>query len=472
MPDDNILRIFISYARSDGRVLALRLNDDLRSAGLAVWLDTSEVAGGANFALQIEKAIDECDVVLALLSEGSYRSEYCRQEHMRALRKGRRVIPLLVQGRADIPLYFESLNFLDFSMLERYDSALRDLLSDLTAGRAFRPQQAEPREKALSTLYKAVPAQKVSAGEKRDAGAFRRYVSELRREPWLGARYWWPYFLFLCLDMPEAADVLKMDEIVSPSYVGANSGRWDDLVRLYFRPRLPEAWHAEGVRPIAQRRGTPCSMPVYLLFDLEAILCLPDVRFSAGDPAQTKKTYAAANAFSELPFELIYHDGSVRPDQRDEIMQSRRAQVLVPDRLSLEGLQFIWCRSQAEYETLRHLVPAEVWQRWRDKVTASPDYALFHRRWAFVDDALLGDESITLRFNRAADSFGPFEARLTLTDAKEKPFFTWTETDFLTSEDLRLRLPEPAAEAYEVRFYLDDTLAYANRWQPGVDGLL
>ena len=94
----NDLRIFISYAREDGRELAIRLRDDLTSSGYSVWLDVSEIAGGASWSQEIEEAIEGCDIALALLSHASYNSPYCRAEQMRAIRKGKRLIPVNVTG--------------------------------------------------------------------------------------------------------------------------------------------------------------------------------------------------------------------------------------------------------------------------------------------------------------------------------------------------------------------------------------
>ena len=59
----------------------------------------------------IERAIERCEVVLALVSEGSYSSEICRAEQLRALRKGKRVIPLLAHAKAERPLHLEHLNY-------------------------------------------------------------------------------------------------------------------------------------------------------------------------------------------------------------------------------------------------------------------------------------------------------------------------------------------------------------------------
>jgi TIR domain-containing protein/NB-ARC domain-containing protein len=128
-------RAFISYARKDSRDLALRLRDNLQAAGYEAWIDTSEIAGGASWSHEIEQAIERCDVALALLSAGSFGSEICRAEQLRALRKGRRVIPLLVQAEAERPLHLEHLNYCDFSNTAQYKEKFQALLTDIATGK-------------------------------------------------------------------------------------------------------------------------------------------------------------------------------------------------------------------------------------------------------------------------------------------------------------------------------------------------
>ncbi|MCA9892596.1 MAG: toll/interleukin-1 receptor domain-containing protein, partial [Anaerolineae bacterium] len=135
------LNIFISYGRRDGRELALRLRNDLQRLGHSVWLDTNEIPGGANWAQQIEQAIEHCDVTLALISHASYESQWCRAEQLRSLRKGKRIIPLRLQGDAEVPLTLEHLNHLDFTELGRYEALFRDLVSDMLSGTAFNPRE-------------------------------------------------------------------------------------------------------------------------------------------------------------------------------------------------------------------------------------------------------------------------------------------------------------------------------------------
>jgi hypothetical protein len=69
--------IFVSYARKDAATLAARLCDDLTKQGFDVWLDTGagRIPGGAGWTIKIAEGIDRSEVILALLTPGSYVSE-------------------------------------------------------------------------------------------------------------------------------------------------------------------------------------------------------------------------------------------------------------------------------------------------------------------------------------------------------------------------------------------------------------
>ncbi|MDJ0784773.1 MAG: TIR domain-containing protein [Desulfosarcinaceae bacterium] len=126
--------IFISYARSDGANLARRLRRDLEDRGHVPWLDTAAIDGGSSWSRAVEDAIDNCDVALALMSDGAFASDVCRAEQMRLLRKEKRLIPLLVSGNADRQLHLEHLNYRDFSHTGNYEQAFEQLLEDIAGG--------------------------------------------------------------------------------------------------------------------------------------------------------------------------------------------------------------------------------------------------------------------------------------------------------------------------------------------------
>ena len=103
-------RIFISYARKDGAALAQRLQSDLTKQGFNAWLDIQRLRAGATWTKEIEVALDQAKYVLVLLTHGSYVSEICRSEQLRALRKGTCVIPIRGQTDTDIPLHLEAVS--------------------------------------------------------------------------------------------------------------------------------------------------------------------------------------------------------------------------------------------------------------------------------------------------------------------------------------------------------------------------
>src|SRR4051812_47910633 len=136
--------VFISYARKDGTEIATRLLGDLKREGFTVWLDKREIAGGTTWTKEIEEALDNADVVVALLTSGSYASEICRAEQLRALRQGKCVIPLRAQAAGEIvPLHLETRNYRDFTT--SYDASFRALLGDI-AGRKGVELKEEFRE--------------------------------------------------------------------------------------------------------------------------------------------------------------------------------------------------------------------------------------------------------------------------------------------------------------------------------------
>ncbi len=454
--------VFISYAREDGRTLALRLRDDLLAAGHQAWLDTSEIQGGADWARHIEDAIEHCDVLLALLSEASYTSEYCRAEQMRAQRKGKRIIPVLVQPDAERPIYLEHLNYFDFSNDALYETKLQVLLGDIAqrpvvAARAAKPAAFIPAQRERP----AVP----TLDEKPDADAFSKHLERLREETWLGGRYWWPYFLFYVADLETVVDILKTGTL-SAAQDDINTDRWKDFVHLDFRPRTPALWRKEGIRPANKRQNGQLHLPVYLMFDFEAIIRRADSRFSEGDIYRLRKSSKKASDFRRLPFEQIYHDSWFAAEERDEIMMRRQAVVLVPEQLDLEHLRHVWCRSAAERDTLRALLPSGKWSRWQDKVTTRTDFNLFNRKWAYVEEAELGAGRLALRFNPCEDDCGEFKLRVEAQETGGRKH-TWNEDEFVPGDayqlDVSMLNPE---RGYTLRVYLDDALAYAGKFVP------
>ena len=126
MTSPNDTHVFISYAHKDGAELAQRLCQDLQTK-FDVWLDKDRLTGGSTWSQEIEDNLDRSDVVLVLLSAGSFASEVCRGEQLRSLRHNKCVIPLSVQADADRPVYLEAKQYVDFSEDATYSLRLEAL---------------------------------------------------------------------------------------------------------------------------------------------------------------------------------------------------------------------------------------------------------------------------------------------------------------------------------------------------------
>ncbi|MBX3065511.1 MAG: DUF4433 domain-containing protein [Anaerolineae bacterium] len=324
--------------------------------------------------------------------------------------------------------------------------------------------------------------------EKPDAQAFLAHLQALRKSDWLGSeRTWWTRYAFHFTDVRNAVSIFKRGELLSRQqlikesidFVDAASSeviqhthmRWKDFVRLYFRPRTPTLYANEGFSPSSNpnKYNARCPVPIYFLFNLEKLLCQADSRFSDGNLASnSSNVYASGNDFVSLPFPYIYHDSRISEELKKEITNRKNAEVLVPARLSLEDLEIIWCRSQAEYETLRQLLGEVLWSTWKDKVTAIAERPLFFRNWVYVESALLSSTKIVINLHEPSNKydFGRFHLKIEITESSTGLIYEAETSDFVFSQsqlsyDLS-NLLDP--NHYSVSFYIDNCLAYSNSY--------
>jgi len=159
MPGLNSTKVFVSYAHVDGAELAQHLVRDLADGGLEPWLDTQRLHGGAIWTKEIEDALDQAEVILALLTRGSYASEICRAEQLRSLRKGKCVIPLLAEIGADIPLHLEAKQYLNFTVATGYLQQFENLLKSISdrAGVVLKAEYRTTHNNAPALPEKFVP---------------------------------------------------------------------------------------------------------------------------------------------------------------------------------------------------------------------------------------------------------------------------------------------------------------------------
>ncbi len=326
----------------------------------------------------------------------------------------------------------------------------------------------------------------ITTNQKRDAELFRRRLVVLQQRSRLGARRWWPHYLYHFADLSNVVSILKRGELLSRAAVATEQGefsdsaspdvidqtdeKWKHYVRFYFRPRTPTLYRNEGFRPLKRRvlGGAHCPAPVYLFFDIEEILCREDSAFSYGSLARPETlVYSTAAEFEALPFDLVYHDARFEKEERDSIIFHRHAEVIVPERIGLESLRYVWCRSEAEYETLRYLLPAEVLAAWGDKIGVRTDYTLFNREWVYVERAALDAERVIFTFNppRSSLDAGPFDLRVKVVESATGNTYNFRQLNAELTRPLAVELSALRRPLeYSVTLYLEGHIAYAGEF--------
>ena len=314
-----------------------------------------------------------------------------------------------------------------------------------------------------------------------------RFLSDLKKADWLGStRGWWPGYVFHFTDILNAVSILKRGALfsrhevqrlglmttdnASQEIIGSTDDEWKEYVRLYFRPRTPTQFRNEGFRPLERRwHGAHCPVPIYFLFDSGKVLSRADSQFSDGNLASNPNVFSDIADLEEIPFRHVYHDSPIPGDLKPKITFHRNAEVLVPKRMGLGALRFIICRSQAEYETLLHLLPESVRRRWGRKILQDNRNHLFVKRWTYVKSVELHSTHIVLHFNRARNRLdqGLFHAHVSITDTLSgKTLGVWSDQDFVANNSsLSLNLVNGPYLDYSARLLLNGHIAYADRYQ-------
>jgi TIR domain len=163
-------QIFISYRREDSAASAGRVYDRLngRFPSNRIFIDVDNIAPGVDFVKAIEKSVGSCDVLISIVGkhwltatdeDGKRRldntDDFIRLEIATALKRGIRVIPVLVDGAlmprsGDLPDELKSLIRLQALKVsqDRFRSDSEPLLT--AVGQALKEARDERRKRGLT----------------------------------------------------------------------------------------------------------------------------------------------------------------------------------------------------------------------------------------------------------------------------------------------------------------------------------
>ncbi|MDX1991950.1 MAG: toll/interleukin-1 receptor domain-containing protein [bacterium] len=104
--------IFISYSRKDSE-FAHNLADQLETAGFKVWIDVNDIVPNDEWVRRIEKAVEDCDALVVVLSRSARDSEWVERETLLAMDRRKPVYPALIE-EMPLPLHLINRQFVDF----------------------------------------------------------------------------------------------------------------------------------------------------------------------------------------------------------------------------------------------------------------------------------------------------------------------------------------------------------------------
>ena len=158
--------VFLSHNAKD-KPRVRKLAEQLKKAGVRVWLDEWAIKAGDIIALKVEEGLEQSRVLLLCISPAALASGWVAQERSTAIHRdpanaGRRFIPLLL-GDCDLPDTLAKYKYVDFR--EESETAFADVLS------ACRPEtesvapapQPETRTQAATKKSKSVKPRQESS---------------------------------------------------------------------------------------------------------------------------------------------------------------------------------------------------------------------------------------------------------------------------------------------------------------------
>lgn len=314
----------------------------------------------------------------------------------------------------------------------------------------------------------------------KDNEAIRIKLEELENKRLNGGRNWLPKYLYHFTDVKNAASILTegsiysrlkakgaglmLNDNASSEIISGTDLHKQSFVRLFFRPKTPTQYHNEGVKSIndPSRLNAHCPVPVFLLFDAYTLLTDKLTSFSNGNLASEGVLIdKTTNFYLSLPFEKIYHEGILSEENKRELIFHRQAEVLYPEQMTLQNLKFIICRSQAELETLRYLMPDFQRAQYSGKMKADNIGNFFFKNRTYINKVSLIGSELQISFNYPEKY--PYTLEITINDL--------AETVIYQSKAINTTL-EPAVSISKKEFLkfdylmieirLDDNLVYRN----------
>lgn len=139
MGNEKQRKTFLSYSRAN-KDFAIKLAKELKAEGFHVWLDQLDIPAGARWDREVEKALEECEIFMIILTKASIDSENVLDEIGYAVDNGKRFLPVMLEN-CNVPLRLRRFQYVDFTTknfdegVESAKELLRSLIEQPTIPR-------------------------------------------------------------------------------------------------------------------------------------------------------------------------------------------------------------------------------------------------------------------------------------------------------------------------------------------------
>ena len=122
--------VFISYSRDDKALVLPFVKQISKAVKRDCWMDMKGIESGVEFEEVIMKAIDECQIVLFMLSDSSLKSQWTKREVYYAESQQKRIVPVLVNGdklRGWFQFHFGNVDYINIRSKEHKEKLINNL---------------------------------------------------------------------------------------------------------------------------------------------------------------------------------------------------------------------------------------------------------------------------------------------------------------------------------------------------------
>lgn len=88
-----MVRIFVSYSRSDGGDFADHISEHYQKEDNDVFIDHEDILGGEDWYEKIKNSISNSDIVIIIVTRSALKSTEVEKEVLESLKQGKRIIP-------------------------------------------------------------------------------------------------------------------------------------------------------------------------------------------------------------------------------------------------------------------------------------------------------------------------------------------------------------------------------------------